>query len=115
MQCPVCEKEMIDLSYNYYGIADWDMDYPATHYSKHICTTCDIKYENGKWDIPEQFKATDKQIYCADIICKNLNLNPPPPVKKLMITFIQRNYEQSKFIARRRKYGNSYYLQEETY
>lgn len=109
MKCPVCEKEMIDLSYNYYGIADWDMDYPATRCSKYLCQTCDIKYEDGKWDIPEQFKATDKQIYCASIICENLSFNSPPPVKKIMTVFIRKHYAQSKSAARRKRYGRQYF------
>jgi hypothetical protein len=101
MKCPNCSKEMENKSYWYYGLGDWDMDYPATYHEEHLCADCDIKYVNGKWDIPNKFeRATDKQIKCVRFICKELGINYEPLLKRKTWKFIHKYLEAAKISKR---------------
>lgn len=97
MQCPNCDKEMKDKSYWYYGIGDWDMDYPATQHEEYWCPFCSIKYINGQWLIPEKYgRATQKQIKCANFICRELGINYEPILKYKTWQFINKYYDEAK-------------------
>ena len=71
MKCINCETEMKDKSYNYYGLGDWDMDYPASYHEEYVCPNCKCKYTgegwgiktNSKWKIPKEVELpTEKQV-----------------------------------------------------
>ena len=97
MNCPNCEKEMKDKSYWYYGISDWDMDYPATLHEEYWCKDCCIKHLNGEWIIPKKFeRATDKQIKCARFICRELRMNYEPLLKRKTWEFINKHLDDAK-------------------
>lgn len=97
MKCPNCLDEMQNKSFMYYGLADWDADYPSSLYEKYYCKECKIKYENGDWIIPKKYeKATDKQIKCISIINKNLGTSFMPLTKDGCRRFISENIEKSK-------------------
>lgn len=97
MNCPNCSKEMEDKSYWYYGISDWDMDYPATLYEEYLCNECHIKYKNNEWDIPKEYeRATDKQIRCANFICSELGIDYEPLLKKKTWEFIDKYLDDAK-------------------
>ena len=92
MKCPICQKETIDKSYMYYGLGDWDCDYPNTLHEEYICPNCKIKYVNGEYFGIEHFggRATEKQIKCVKFINNMLDLNYEPIAK----------YPTSKFISK---------------
>ena len=97
MICPNCEKEMKDMSYSYYGIGDWDSDYPSSFCDLFICKSCKIQYRNGSWDIPKKFeRPTQKQISVIKIINNNLNTKYTPLIKNKCCKFIKDNIEKSK-------------------
>ena len=97
MKCPNCLDKMQNKSFMYYGLADWDTDYPSSLYEKYYCKECKIKYENGDWIIPKKYeKATDKQIKCISIINKNLGTSFMPLTKDGCRRFISENIEKSK-------------------
>lgn len=97
MNCPNCNKKMEDKSYCYYGISDWDMDYPATLHEEYVCKDCNIKYMNREWIIPEKFKrATYKQIKCANFICRELELEFEPVLKTKTWKFINTYLDAAK-------------------
>ena len=99
MKCPNCDKEMKDKSYWYYGIGDWDMDYPATLHEEYRCIDCNIKYINDEWIIPKKFeRATYKQIKCAAFINRQLGTNFEPILKTSTWKFIKDNLTTAKEI-----------------
>ena len=106
MKCPNCSKEMKDKSYVYYGMADWDMDYPATLHEEYWCSDCRIKFINDDWVIPESMIATEKQMNAGRIIESNTGIIMPPPTKKLMWKYIQDNMELSKKMYEENKIRN---------
>jgi hypothetical protein len=88
---------MKDKSYWYYGLGDWDMDYPATLHEEHICVNCNIEYLNGDWNIPEKYhRATDKQIKCVNFICRELGINYEPLLKQKTWEFINKYLNDAK-------------------
>ena len=114
MICPNCTREMKDESYEYYGIGSWDMDYPDNYQEQHVCT-CGVKIINGKWEIPESIRATDKQIHAAEVISKVLGLRTPPPLKTLMWKFIHDHIEESKEKSKAESDCNAELFFEENY
>lgn len=97
MNCPNCDKEMKEKSYWYYGIGDWDMDYPATLHEEYCCIDCSIKWINGEWIIPKRYeRATDKQIKCANFICRELGINYEPLFKRKTWEFINKHLDDAK-------------------
>jgi len=103
MLCPNCEKEMKDMSYSYYGIGDWDSDYPSSFCEMFICKTCKIEYRNGLWKIPKNFEEpTLKQVMAIKIINNNLNTRYAPLIKSKCCKFIKDNIEKSKRISSNR-------------
>lgn len=99
MNCPQCNKEMKDKSYWYYGIGDWDMDYPATLHEEHICYNCGIKHVNGEWIVPKKYdRATDKQIKCVNFINRQLGSNFEPILKSSTWRFIKENLDKAQTI-----------------
>ena len=97
MKCPNCEKEMKEKSYWYYGISDWDMDYPATLHEEYYCSDCRIKWINGEWQIPKGYtRASENQIKCTKFICKQLGLHYEPLLKNKTWKFINDNLDAAK-------------------
>lgn len=97
MNCPNCNKEMKDKSYWYYGLGDWDMDYPASFYEEHLCVDCGIKHINDEWFIPDKYeRATEKQIRCANFICGELGLDYKPLFKRKTWEFINKYLNEAK-------------------
>ena len=97
MNCPNCNKEMKDKSYWYYGISDWDMDYPATLHEEYWCSDCRIKYINEEWVIPKVFeRATERQVRCAEFINRELGTGYEPLLKKQTWEFINKHIEEAK-------------------
>lgn len=97
MKCPNCDKEMKDKSYWYYGIGDWDMDYPATLHEECYCADCDIKWVNGEWTIPKRYEPpTEKQIKCVRFICRELGMNYEPLLKRKTWEFINKYLDDAK-------------------
>lgn len=104
MNCPNCDKEMKDKSYWYYGIADWDMDYPATLHEEYLCKDCGIKYVNGEWVVPNKFeRATYKQVKCANFICNELGMRFEPVLKKQTWQFINTYIDKAKHDSKQRR------------
>ena len=89
MNCPNCNKEMKDKSYWYYGISDWDMDYPATLHKEYCCLDCGIEFVGSSWIIPPKYElATDKQKNCVKFINRELGMNFNPLLKRNSWEFI---------------------------
>lgn len=103
MNCPNCGKEMKDKSYNYYGLGDWDMDYPPELHEEYWCKDCKIKYEDEEWIIPKKFEPpTEKQIKAISLINRNLGLDYVPLLKNKCIQFIKEHMEESKNVYKHR-------------
>lgn len=97
MICPNCDKEMKDKSYYYYGISDWDMDYPATYHEEYWCNDCRIRYMNEEWTIPKKFeRATDRQIKCVKFINRELGTGYEPLLKRKTWEFINKHLDAAK-------------------
>ena len=97
MKCPNCDKKMKDKSFWYYGISDWDMDYPGTFHEEYRCAACDIKYINDEWIIPNKYqRATEKQIKCAEFICRELGMSYDPILKTKTWKFINTYFDEAK-------------------
>lgn len=69
MLCPNCHKEMKNKCHNYYSLADWCVDYPASYHEEYSCKDCKIKYENGEWNLPIDMQPTEKQKKAVLYIC----------------------------------------------
>lgn len=107
MDCPNCEKIMIDKSYWYYGIGSWDMDYPDVLHEEYYCRCCRIKYVNGEWFIPDEIgRATYKQIRCANFICRELGISFEPIIKTKTWEFINTYLDAAKQNNKQRRYAN---------
>ena len=105
MKCIECGKEMKDKSYSYYGMGDWDMDYPASYHEEYYCKDCKIKYENGKWVIPKHIELpTQKQKNTILFINNKCDLSIKPITKKQCIRDIGKYFEKAKEIADRPSY-----------
>lgn len=97
MNCPNCNKEMKDKSYWYYGLGDYDMDYPSTLHEEHCCNSCNIKYVNGEWIIPKKYeRATEKQVKCVHFICRELGIHYEPLFKRKTWEFINKYLDAAK-------------------
>lgn len=97
MNCPNCNFPMRDKSYWYYGIGDWDMDYPSTLHEEYCCNSCHIKYVDGEWIIPKKYeRATEKQVKCAYFICRELGLHYEPLFKRKTWEFINKYLDAAK-------------------
>ena len=100
---------MKDKSYWYYGISDWDMDYPATLHEEHYCKDCRITFVNGKWKIPKKFeRPTEKQIRTVLFINSKLGTNLTPLLKRQCWKFISKHFEEAKLQA---KYDREEYFE----
>ncbi len=99
MNCPNCDKEMKDKSYEanvFFGFGDEPDYYPTRLIEEYHCKYCKIRYQDGDWFIPENFRATEKQLNAGKIIEYNTGIDMPPPTKRLMWKYIQDNIELSK-------------------
>lgn len=103
MICPQCQHKMKNKSYAYYSLGAWDCDYPDSYHEEYKCPECKMKYLNGKWIIPDELKATEKQIKTASFINLALGYEVPPHTKKLLWKFINQNL-QDAIIARQTQF-----------
>ena len=86
MKCINCKTEMKDKSYSYYGLGDWDMDYPASYHEEYRCPICKCKYINGKWEVPKKVeKPTEKQVKTILFINNKLQMALKPITKQQCI------------------------------
>ena len=98
MTCPNCGLAMKDKCYKYYGLSDWDMDYPTEVFHRFTCKACKISFDDDKgWKIPKTFeRPTDKQIKCVEIINRVLCTDFVPLLKISTTLFIKENIEKSR-------------------
>ena len=114
MKCINCEAEMKDKSYSYYGLGDWDMDYPASYHEEHKCPNCKCKYVRedygkGKWVIPEHVELpTEKQVRTILFINNKCGLDIKPITKNQCIRDIGKWFDKAKEIADRPYYDDDY-------
>ena len=89
-----------DMGSAYYGLADWDMDYPPWHpRDLYTCKPCNIKNDNGEWVIPQKYeRATDKQIKTVKFINAVLRTDFEPLLKTRCWRFIKDNFDEAKQI-----------------
>ena len=107
MKCINCETEMKDKSYNYYGLGDWDMDYPASYHEEHRCPNCKCKYINGKWEVPKMVeKPTEKQINTILFINNKLRCSFEAITKQQCIRDIGKYFDKAKEAANQPKYDD---------
>lgn len=84
-ECPGCGRimrfqETPCIIFDASGTAD-DEDLQGTHY-EWSCPVCGIKYENGKWDVPEHKRPSEKQIRTILFINGRLGLDLEAPLTK---------------------------------
>ena len=90
---------MQNQSYWYYGIGDWDADYPRTLHEEHRCKGCEITYRNGTWEIPLKYqRATERQVKCVEIINYKLGTHFDPILKSTTSKFISDHITESMAI-----------------
>lgn len=101
MNCPNCSAAMNDLSYMYFSLADWDMDYPSTLHEEYRCTKCFIHYTNGEWEVPVCYAPTEKQKRIINAICFTLHLSFTPVTRRDAWEFIANHIEESNYERQR--------------
>ena len=107
MKCPQCELEMKDKSY---GLGDWDCDYPSSIHEEYKCKKCKIKYENGEWTIPKEFKPSYKQEMAILFICNQLNTDYTPTTNKKACKFINKYFDEAKTEKQNRNNNHCSYI-----
>lgn len=95
MNCPNCDQKMQDKSYMYYGIGDWDLDYPETCHQECFCKTCDIKYINREWTIPKALQPSEKRFKTVVFILYVLKFPFNPLTKKGCWKYIHENLQDA--------------------
>ena len=107
MKCPNCGKEMTDRSYSkleeFYHWKDDEYYYKRNHYEKFVCRDCKISIVNDKWNIPDNLRATEKQVEACNFICRILNIEPPPLTKRAVWHFIHDHIEEAVDIKNKRE------------
>ncbi len=107
MKCPNCGKEMTDRSYSkleeFYHWKDEEYYYKRNHYEKFVCRDCKISIVNDKWNIPDNLRATEKQVEACNFICRILNIEPPPLTKRAVWHFIHDHIEEAVDIKNKRE------------
>lgn len=107
MKCPNCGKEMTDRSYSkleeFYHWKDEEYYYKRNHYEKFVCRDCKISVVNNKWNIPDNLRATEKQVEACNFICRILNIEPPPLTKRAVWHFIHDHIEEAVDIKNKRE------------
>lgn len=100
MKCPNCGKYMNDESYTnfeeFYHWEDEDWYYKNVHHKKFTCKNCNISIDNEKWDIPEGFLPTDKQIRTVAFINSRLHIQLEAITKGQCCRDISKYFEQAK-------------------
>lgn len=100
MNCPNCNKEMTDKSYDEiitFCTGDDPDYYPIECHKVYWCPDCHIKYDNGEWIIPKKYaRATDKQIKCAEFINRQLGTDYCPLLKTSTWKFIKDHIADAK-------------------
>lgn len=113
MKCINCQTEMKDKSYSYYGIGDWDMDYPDSYHEEYRCPNCKCKYtredhySDGKWDIPKTVeKPTEKQVKTILFIMSKLHISLEAITKQQCIRDIGKYFDKAKEVANQSRYDD---------
>lgn len=98
--CPVCNKPMKDTSWTQTG---YDSDNEFFEHEEIVlkCTYCHVQKINDEWEIPEKYKASEKQIKTANFIEEISGIPAPPPTKKLLWIYINKNIEKAKQIQKK--------------
>ena len=98
MKCPNCGKEMKDIYHNVVSLGD-EPDYDSVYHYCSECKKCKIKYYPYKkeWEIPEEFKPTEKQKRTVMFIINRIFTDDNPLLtKKQYSEFINRYFEDAK-------------------
>ena len=96
MLCPDCRKTMKTNSKQVMtsmSFIDGESIFETVYFNE---CTCGIRYEDLKWEIPEDRKASEKQIKAAMFIENVLKIKAPPPTKKGMWVFINNYFDKAK-------------------
>ena len=95
--CPVCGHTMKDHSWTSSGY-DSDNEWNSWGETLYICHYCHTQKVDDEWNIPEAYKASEKQLRCAEFIASKTGKPLPPPTKKLIWNYVHDNIEQAKKI-----------------
>lgn len=93
--CPSCGKPMKDHSWVSSGY-DSDNEWNTWGEEYYVCHNCHTEYIDDEWNIPEPYKATDKQISMANHVYNYTRIPLPPPTKKLLWKYINENLPKAK-------------------
>ena len=107
MKCPNCGKEMKNRSYSkleeFYHCKDDEYYYKRNYYEKFVCSDCKISIVNDEWNIPDDLRATEKQVEACNFICRILNIEHPPLTKRAVWHFIHDHIEEAVDIKNKRE------------
>ena len=106
MKCPNCGKEMKDIYHNVVSLGD-EPDYDSVYHYCSECKKCKIKYYPHKkeWEIPEEFKPTEKQKRTVMFIINRIFTDDNPLLtKKQYSEFINRYFEDAKKVELSHEY-----------
>jgi len=116
MLCPECKEPMectIKSNYNCYFDSD-ECSTPPTY--TYTCKKCKISYEKDgykeTWEMTSGHQPTTKQHKAVLFICRELNIQQPPPTKKSYWEFIGKymnKAKESKEINYDYDYGYNYF------
>lgn len=117
MKCPCCNEKM---KYKHKEGYYWpfstgpEPDYPD-YYEENIykCKECHIKKINDKWEIPEKYKPTDKQVRTIHFINNVLSLDLEALTKKQCIKDIGKYLDKAKRKKEKMDYNYIEYAHED--
>ena len=100
MKCPNCDKEMDNKTYckmeDFYHWEDRETYYQKVEHEKFVCRSCEIKYLDGKWKIPEKYNPTEKQKKTILFINNRLGMDIQPLTKHQCWLDISKYFEKAK-------------------
>lgn len=96
MICPECRKEMTRHVESAFVTSPFDDKEISENIVIYKCDKCDIKLKDGKWEIPDAKKASEKQIKAAQFIENTIGVRAPPPTKKGLWTFVNKFFDKAK-------------------
>lgn len=100
MKCPNCGKEMKDKSCSkmekFYHWEDEEFYYRNNYHEKFICKDCKISFEDEKWNIPDKFQPTEKQMKTILFINNHLGMDLQTLTKHQCWLDIGKYFEEAK-------------------